>query len=207
MLARPDEEGADWYLIRFISGSTLVWNQNLMLKVVLRSSSRDMVERKVAVPEAPSYEGSGRIGSILLGLGVGKTAFHRVMQIPTHMLLLRAKMRRDLDTSDTATAAQVVRRGRSVSGGRKVRAYAMRSSGKSCRFVHVIMGSGSGGMVMCFARLGLGADTAIDSSRGCKNSTPLGDDMVVVASAAAVTGGTLSLVLDPTAAECGRDEG
>ena len=49
----------------------------------------------------------------------------------------------------------------------------------------LIMGSGSGG-VMCFARLVLGADTAIDSSRGCKNSTLVGDDMVAVVSAAAL---------------------
>ena len=66
------------------------------------------------------------------------------------------------------------------------------------------MGSGSGGtcMMTCFARLVLGADTAMDWSRGGKCSTMLvGDDMVVVVSAAAVTGGTLSLVLNPTAAE------
>ena len=55
--------------------------------------------------------------------------------------------------------------------------------------------------MMCFARLVLGADTAIDLRRRGKNSTLLGDDMVVVVSAAAVTGGTLSLVLNPTAAE------
>ena len=88
-------------------------------------------------------------------------------------------MRRGLDTCDTTTAAHSVRKGRSVSGGRKASACARRSSGKSCRFVHVIMGSGSGGMVMCFARLGLGADTAIDSRRRGKNSTLVGDDIVV----------------------------
>ena len=125
--------------------------------------------------------------------------FHRVMQIPTHMLLLRAKMRRDLDTCDTTTAAHSVRKGRSVSGGRKARACVRRTSGKSCRLAHVVMGSGSGSMAMRFARLDLGADTAIDSSRGCKNSTLVGDDMVV--SAAALVDGTLSLVLDPRAAE------
>ena len=102
------------------------------------------------------------------------------------MVLLRAKMRRDLDTCDMTTMPQTVCRGRSVSGGRKVRAYARRSSGNSCRFVHVIMGSGSGGIVMCFARLVLGADTAIDLRRRGKNSTLLGDDMVVVVSAAAL---------------------
>ena len=96
-------------------------------------------------------------------------------------------MQRDLDTCDTATAAHSVPNGRSASGGRKVRAYARRSSGKSCRLVHVIMSSGSGGMVMRFARLVLGGDTAMDSSRrGAKNPTLLGDDMVVVVSAAAL---------------------
>eukprot|EP00561_Arcocellulus_cornucervis_P011081 CAMPEP_0185811588 /NCGR_PEP_ID=MMETSP1322-20130828/8284_1 /TAXON_ID=265543 /ORGANISM="Minutocellus polymorphus, Strain RCC2270" /LENGTH=40 /DNA_ID= /DNA_START= /DNA_END= /DNA_ORIENTATION= len=40
------------------------------------------------------------------------------------------------------------------------------------------MGSGSGGMMMCFARLVLGGDTAMDSSRrGGKYPTLLGDDM------------------------------
>ena len=40
------------------------------------------------------------------------------------------------------------------------------------------MGSGSGGM-MCFARLVLGGDTAMDSSRhGAKNPTLLGDGMM-----------------------------
>jgi len=39
------------------------------------------------------------------------------------------------------------------------------------------MGSGSGGMVMRFARLVLGADTAIDSRRGRKYWTLVGDDM------------------------------
>jgi len=48
------------------------------------------------------------------------------------------------------------------------------------------MGSGSGGMVMRFARLVLGEDTAIDSRRGRKNSTLVGDDMVAVVSAAAL---------------------
>ena len=95
-------------------------------------------------------------------------------------------MQRDLDTCDTATAAHSVPNGRSASGGRKVRAYARRSSGKSCRLVHVIMSSGSGGMVMRFARLVLGADTAIDSRRGRKYWTLVGDDMVVVVSAAAL---------------------
>ena len=53
-----------------------------------------------------------------------------------------------------------------------------------------MMGSGSGGMVMCFARLDLGADTASDSRRRGKNSTLVGDDMVVgmVVSAAALMG-------------------
>ena len=56
------------------------------------------------------------------------------------------------------------------------------------------MGSGSGG-VMCFARLVLGADTAIDSSRGRKNSTLVGDDMMAVSAAAwptvPLSGGTV----------------
>ena len=47
----------------------------------------------------------------------------------------------------------------------------------------------------CFARLDLGADTAIDSSRRGKQSTLVGDDMAAAEQcpAAAVTGGTLSL--------------
>ena len=53
---------------------------------------------------------------------------------------------------------------------------------------------------MCFARLVLGGDTAMDSScRGRTLTMLVGDDMVV--SAAALVDGTLSLVLDPRAAE------
>ena len=57
-----------------------------------------------------------------------------------------------------------------------------------------MMGSGSGGM-MCFARLVLGADNAMESiCRGGKDPTLLSGDMVVSA-AALYESGTLSLVL------------
>ena len=177
-----------------------------MLKVVLRSSLRDMVERKASrssmtnlLYQKPPLMREVDVLAVSFVASASALArreakptlvFHRVMQIPTHMVLLRAKMRRDLDTCDMTTMPQTVCRGRSVSGRRKVRACAMRSSGKSCRLAHVMMGSGSGGMVMCFARLDLGADTASDSRRRGKNSTLVGDDMVVgmVVSAAALMG-------------------
>ena len=55
-------------------------------------------------------------------------------------------------------------------------------------------------VLMRFVRLVLGADTAMDSScRGGMSTMLVGDDMVV--SAAALVDGTLSLVLDPSAAE------
>ena len=83
----------------------------------------------------------------------------------------------------------------------------MRSSGSSCRLV--TMGnddaSGSGGInlfIIRFTRLGLGADTAMASSRSRtgRKLTPVGDDMVAAVSAAAAmrVAGTLSLVLDST---------
>ena len=79
----------------------------------------------------------------------------------------------------------------------------MRSSGSSCRLVTMgNVGSGSGGIIIRFTRLGLGADTAMASSRSRtgRKLTPVGDDMVAAVSAAAAmrVAGTLSLVLDST---------